>query len=273
MLFTRPDGDRIPDLSPMRIILPHLFPTANSAAVYFEQKLNLTHTLAWLKDHNAKGGPQLTFFHIVLAATVRVMVECPNVHRFIVGRKTWQRKKIELSFAVKKKFELNAALTAVKVGFDAKDSLLDVARKVDAAIGVGRGDALTVSEQEMKWTVWMPTWMLALLLKLQKVLDACNLLPASMLANDPMYASAFLANLGSIGIDAPYHHLYDYGTIPIFVAVGRITKVREFGEDGQMREHDGITMRYTVDERIADGLYWAKTLDVFRKGIEQPETM
>lgn len=273
MLWTRPDGDRIPNLSPMRVLMPHLFPTANSAAVYFEQQVDLTHTLAWLAARNASQAQQITLFHVVLAAMVRTLAQRPGIHRFIVGRRTWQRKRIELSFAVKKRFEDSAGLTAVKVAFEAGDGLFEVARKVDAAIAVGRGDALTVAEQEMKWTAWMPTWLLATLLYLQKRLDAWNLLPGSMIAGDPMYASAFLANLGSLGIDAPYHHLYDYGTVPIFAAVGRIGKSRELQDDGSVRVGDRVAIRFTVDERIADGLYWARSLEILRRGVEAPEEL
>ena len=78
-----------------------------------------------------------------------------------------------------------------------------------------------------------------------------------MIDTDPLYTSAFVANLGSIGIDAAYHHLYEHGNCPLFVTIGQV-------RDGQ------LTIRYTFDERVEDGLYCAKSLQVLAQRIEDP---
>jgi hypothetical protein len=91
-----------------------------------------------------------------------------------------------------------------------------------------------------------------------------------MLDADPMYASAFVANLGSIGLDAPFHHLYEYGTIPLFVAIGRVQKEVVVGQGGQPAVEDCLTIRYSFDERIADGFYCAGSLQHFKNLVEQP---
>jgi pyruvate/2-oxoglutarate dehydrogenase complex dihydrolipoamide acyltransferase (E2) component len=104
-------------------------------------------------------------------------------------------------------------------------------------------------------------------------LDAWGLLPASFSAGDPLYASAFIANLGSVGLDAAYHHLYEYGTIPIFVTIGRVRRVAVALEDGSVASREVVTLRWTYDERIEDGFYAARALDRLREALEDPDQL
>ncbi len=271
MLWTRPDGTRIKGLSPLRTLMPHVMPQRNGSAVYYEITLDLTDTLPWLAAQAAKGR-KVTLFHLGLAGLVRTLSMRPQMHRFVVGRRIYQRKHIELAFAVKKGLRDDANMTAVKVRFEPTDDLDAVIRRVDEAIGTGRGAVPTQSEREMHWTAWMPSPILALVLWLQGLLDACNLLPAAMIEADPLYASMFLANMGSIGLPAVWHHLYEYGTVPLFGTFGLIEKTPQVLVDGTLAVRDTFKMRWTFDERITDGLYCTKSLEIMRKVIEQPES-
>jgi len=107
----------------------------------------------------------------------------------------------------------------------------------------------------------------------QRVLDYFNLLPGSIIAADPLYASAILANLGSVGLDSAYHHLFEYGTAPIFVTMGRVKKAVVPGENDTAVVRDVVSLKYTFDERIADGLYCAKSLDLLKGFLEKPESL
>jgi pyruvate/2-oxoglutarate dehydrogenase complex dihydrolipoamide acyltransferase (E2) component len=105
---------------------------------------------------------------------------------------------------------------------------------------------------------------------LLKRLDAVGLAPRALLDSDPMYASAFVANLGSIKIDAAYHHLYEHGNCPLFVAVGQVQRTPHVDDDGAVQVRPSVTVRYTYDERIEDGLYCAAALDLLRRRVEDP---
>jgi hypothetical protein len=268
-LLPRPDGTPVDGLHPLRVLMPHVMPTRTGSTVFFDQTLDLSRTLPWLSEQQAQGR-RVTFFHLVLAGLVRTLHERPQLHRFVVGRRIYQRKHVELSFAVKKALRDDAALTTVKVRFEPGDQLDDVVRRVDGAIAQGKGQSATASEREMAATAWLPGPVLALLLALQRGLDAWNLLPWPMIRSDPLYASAFLANLGSIGLDAPYHHLYEYGTVPIFAALGRIQKLPFVDGDGNLAVRDSVVVRWSLDERVADGLYCARSLELFRAFVEEP---
>ncbi|HNF96831.1 MAG TPA: 2-oxo acid dehydrogenase subunit E2 [Pseudomonadota bacterium] len=106
MLFRRPDGILVDKLSPMRRMMPYILRTRNESCVYFEQKLDLSETLPYLAKLNAQLGrsktDEINFFHLLLAATARVFSERPELNRFVSGGKIYQRRHIELSFAIKK---------------------------------------------------------------------------------------------------------------------------------------------------------------------------
>jgi hypothetical protein len=271
MLFgDRPDGTRIPNLAPIRKVMAHVIPSSNGGAIYHEMILDLTKTLPWLKEMAQTQGREVTLFHLVLHAAATTLHRRPELHRFVAGSRLWQRRRCELSFAVKKRLSDDAKMTAVKVGFEPTDTLMDVVQRADGGIGIGRGEKETTSEKETALATRLPFFMLGWLIGFQKFLDRWNLLPASLIDPDPLYASAFLANLGSVGLDAPWHHLYDYGTVPIFLVVGKIHKRAFVTEDNQLEVRDAVVIRATFDERIADGLYCAKSLEITRGIIEDP---
>ena len=270
---SRFDGERVKDLSLLRRFIPYVMPGRNESAVYFEQQLRLSGALAYLKRAAEEQGRKVSFFHVVLAAVVRILAERPMMHRFVVGRRVYQRKHIDLSFAVKKQMSDDAPLTTVKVRFEPTDGLADVPGRVDAAINVGRGADRTTSEKEMRFIGRLPRFVIRLIMWGQRVLDYFNLLPSSMIRSDPLYASAFLANLGSVGVDAPFHHLYEYGTVPIFVAIGRIEDKPVVLPDGTVGVDKVVAVRYSFDERIADGYYCARSLERFKEYVENPELL
>jgi pyruvate/2-oxoglutarate dehydrogenase complex dihydrolipoamide acyltransferase (E2) component len=272
MWWSRPDGERVRDLSPLRTLMPHLMPGRNQAAVYYEDTLDLGDTLPWLAAQEARGR-KLTLFHVVVAACVRTLAQRPQICRFVVGRRLYQRKHLELSFAVKKALRDDAGMTAVKVRFQPDDTLDQILARIDGAIGTGRGHALTRSEHEMRLTHGLPGPLLAGLLWLQRLLDGLDLLPASLIEADPLYANLFLANMGSIGMPAVWHHLYEYGTIPLFGAVGRVHQAPRVLADGSLAVRDVAQVRWTFDERVTDGLYCFGTLELLRGYIEHPERL
>jgi hypothetical protein len=273
-LFRRPDGDRVKDEGVTRRMMPFLMPRRNEAVVYFEQQIDVTNLLAFLERANA-GLPEkkYTFFHAVLCGMARAMGARPKMNRFIVGHRLYQRKKMEFSFAVKKKLNDEAVMTIVKLPFEADDTLSSVRERIDAAINRGRDEKKTTSEKEMRLATMLPRFLLRFVLWLLRALDSFNLLPASMIEADELYTSIFIANLGSVGLEAPYHHLYEWGTAPLFGVIGRIAKTPVVDDKGQVVVRDMVTFRWSFDERIADGYYCARSLDIFKDLLMHPELL
>jgi hypothetical protein len=267
----RRDGLPIRDLPPLRRMMPHLMPGRNESAVYFEQQLEVTRTLAFLEAKNRDDDERhVTLFHVILAAMLRTFVERPDLNRFVVGRRLHQRNEIAFSFAIKRAMRDDAEMTTTKLVFSPDDALESVVDKLRAAVSKGKDGAESSSDVEMRVLTRLPRFVLRALVSLQRGLDYFGLLPYALYEKDPLYTSMFFTNLGSVGLDAAYHHLYEYGTCPFFAAIGRVKKAVVPGAGDVPVVRDVVVMKYVFDERIADGLYCAKSLELFQRYVEDP---
>lgn len=241
----------------------------NESAVYFEQHLDLTRTLPWLAAWNQRGGPKATLFHLVLHGLATVLHERERLNRFTVGRKTYQRKHVRLSFAAKKAMSDDAPLATVKKQFERGETFAQVVERTSGEVSGARAEAPSAMDRELSILLKLPGFLLAFLLGVLARAYAWGLAPRSLVDTDPLYTSAFLANLGSIKIDAAYHHLYEHGNCPLFVTIGQITQVPVI-DDGQVVARPRLTIRYSFDERVEDGLYCAKALQLLQLRVEDP---
>lgn len=251
-------------------MMPFLMRGRNEAAVYFEQILDVTRTQAWLDAHAAAGGGHATVFHVVLHALAGVLHERPRLNRFAVGRRLYDRRGVHLSFAAKKRMADDAPLATVKREFPAGERFADMIAALGGAVDDARSDRPSSVDRELDVLLRLPGPLLDAAVGLLHRLDAWGLAPRALTDTDPMYASAFVANLGSIGIDAAYHHLYEHGTCPLFVAVGRIQPRPLIDGAGAVVVRPTLAIRYTYDERIEDGLYCARGLELIQRRVEDP---
>ncbi|MFQ5512810.1 MAG: hypothetical protein ACE5FG_00115 [Myxococcota bacterium] len=264
MFGRRPDGTLVRDLPPIRRFMPFISPGRNDSAVYLSQEIDVEPALELVEAWNRErpDGPKLTFFHLVLRAIARVLDERPRLNRFVAGGRVWQRRGIWLTFSAKKRLEESAPIVTVKLELDPRAPLDEMLARIHGALEDRRSDRPDTSDREVAWLLRLPPLLVRLALAAARAFDALGLLPAAMIRSDPMFASAFIANLGSVGLDAGYHHLWEYGTIPIFCVVGRIRE----GADGRRR----ALLKYSFDERIEDGLYCARSLERLRQLLEKP---
>ncbi|MBI5500716.1 MAG: hypothetical protein HY907_10780 [Deltaproteobacteria bacterium] len=272
-MFRRSDGVVLKNVPPVRRVMPYLMPTRNESVVYHENVLDLTRTTPWLKAFNdaRPDGPKATLFHLFLWGCARALHERPGLNRFVSNGRIYERKGVFLSFAAKKGFRDDAPLATIKKEFPKGETFEECVQRLTAGIKEGRSDKLRPVDKEVKLVTRMPGWMLHAALALMRFLDRHNLLPHFMLKNDPMYASVFAANLGSVGIDDTFHHLYEYGTVSVFGVLG-VAGPRIFvGADGKPEVREGVQVRWTFDERINDGLYCAASLKLVRDAVEDPE--
>lgn len=266
----RPDGRRVRRAPKVRLFMPYLMPRRGDAVVFFEQKIDVSKSHDYLARWNDGTRPPLRLFHLYVAAGVRVLAERPRLNRFIAGRRLYQRDDIAISISVIKARDDDAKLTVVKQIFQPDDGLLKVRERAEAIITNGRAPAKTSSEREVSLVHRLPRWLIPLLPKLQKLGDWLNITPASLPRNDPLYASAMISHLGSIGLDSAYHHLYEHGTLPIFVVIGKERDEAVVTERREIEIRPIVTVRYTLDERIVDGFYAARSLELLQDLVENP---
>lgn len=269
-LFNRKDGTLATDVAPFRRVMQFIMPTRTESAVYYEQELDLTKTQAFIDQYNATHSRPITVFHVLMWATTRALHERPRMNRFVVGKRVYQRNGVWISYSAKKKLADGSPIVVLKRRFDPGWSFQQVVELIHGDVKVGRSDQLTHMDKEFNLLLRLPGFLLALGLKLVKLLDALNLLPESFIRNDTMYASLFVANLGSVKLESAFHHLYEYGNIPLFAAIGQAKRVVAVAEDGEVTTKLVCSVKYTFDERIEDGLYCAQSLELVRKLAEDP---
>lgn len=271
----RADGTPVATLHPLRRIMPFVMPTRNGAFVLFEQDIPTAPLLPVLDRLNAARPAErrVTLFHLVLQGIGVALTEFPRLNRFVAGSRLYDRRGIWLAFSAKQRMERDAPIFTAKIEFRAGEPLPAMVDRLLAILGEGRSGHETAADREIKGFLRLPGPLLRLAVRAQRVLDGWNLLPAALMKDDPLYASAFVANLGSVGLEAAYHHLYDYGTTPIFVTMGRTHRTPLVREDGTVTSHEVFTLRYTYDERVEDGFYAARALERLAACLASPSEL
>ncbi len=268
----RIDGTRVPNVHPVRRIMPFIMPVRSGAWVLFEHAIPTAPLAALLERLNVDrpSDRRVTFFHCVLRAIGIALTEYPRLNRFVVGSRLYDRKGIWLAFSAKQRMEKDAPIFTAKIAFDPTETLPAMVDRLMTTLREGRSGKETATDREIKGFLTLPAPILRVAVKLQRWLDGWNLLPSGLVKDDPLYASAFVANLGSVGLDAAFHHLYDYGSIPIFVTMGRIHREPLVADDGTVTSREVFVLRYTYDERVEDGFYAARALERLQACLTDP---
>lgn len=267
-LFRRPDGDLVRDEGPVRRIMPYLMRRRNESCVYHESLYRLTATRAWLKAYNQSHQPRATTFHLVAYACAVALQERPRLNRFVSGGRLYQRREVSLAFVVKTDFSDGGPGATVKLWARPGERFAAWSTRLTAQVDEARSTVRAV-DREVALVMGLPGPLVRALVGLARGLDRWNLFPAFMIRPDPMYASLFLANLGSVGISDAYHHLYEYGTTSLFGAVSAPRQTVFAGREGPVVE-PGLSVRWTFDERIDDAFSCAKSLTVVQRILEDP---
>ena len=270
MWWNRCDGTLVEDVPPYRQIMPYLMRGRNESAAYFDTVVDVTRTEAFLADHNRLHPEhRATVFHVVLWGLAKVLDESPRLNRFVAGGRLYQRDGIWISFAAKKALADGAPLEVVKRRFDPAEPFPDLVADIQARVAGARSDASTPTDRELATLLHLPGVGLRALLAVERAADALGLLPRFFVEGDPMFTSVFVANLGSLGMDAAFHHLYEYGNAGVFCTVGRIVEepvVRE----GVVTPARVVHLRFTYDERIDDGMYAGAAVRRLQHLVEDP---
>ena len=264
---------------------PFVMKGRNDSAVYFKQQVDVTALKAYINKRNhetggrAADGTKSTLFHGILAAIVRTVNERPQMNRFVIGRRIYQRNEISFAFVIKSEFRDDAKEEIAVMKFDQNDTLPSISLKLAEEVKKARETSLQQEKSRYGGVSWLKTFMLLPRLVLRCFvrflgwLDYHGWLPRFVIDADPMHTSIFLSNLGSLKIDAPFHHMYEWGTTSFFITIGASQKTPTVMPDGTIQARDTVNLAITIDERISDGYYFAKTIKRLQYLIEHPEEL
>ncbi len=277
LFFDRPDGRRVRGLDAVKAVLPYVLRRRSESSVFFSRDIDVEEALAYLRAKSAEsGGERYSLFGVLIAAAVRTIALKPRLNRFVHRRAVYDREGIWVSFIVKRSLTEDSSEANAKILFDPRDGLESATAKINAGIEAARSGDADRAGRMYRFYHSLPFGK-ALASLSMRVLDRFNIASRRMLDADPLYASVYFANLGSIGLDPPYHQLYDWGTASVFMVVGRVFQKEAPGRPGETgrvppRRHY-VTVKFTVDERIADGLYFAHAVSLFQKLVSRPESL
>ncbi len=272
---SRPDGQLIPDVHPYRVMLGHITPRRNEAIVYFDSYIPADRLLAYIAQARRRGGAlaEVDITHCLLGAVALALKENPRMNRFVAGRRLYQRSERAITFSAKRKrLDRDAKLATPKLVLpaDGSETFAELCARVDRLIGAERKEGPTYLDRELGLLTLLPRAVLVRGVPFFMWLDYHNLLPRSFIANDGMFTSVFVANLGSLNMDPGYHHLYEWGNCPVFLTAGKIAE-RPTVVDGQVVAQKTLHLRWSFDERIDDGLNARFGIDTVRRILEDPE--
>ena len=270
------DATLVRDIDPLHWFMPYLYPNRADNEAFVREEFDLTNLETFLakKNEGLDHAHRYTIFHTVCAAVVKAVTLRPQMNRFIQGRRLYQRDELSLGFVVKKQFKDNAAEGLAFIKFPPDTTIDSLHERIMKEIfECRRDDAMDNSTKGMEFFTHLPRWLMRIVMWGLHRLDFFGRLPYDLIKADPNHASVFLTNLGSIRLNAAYHHLSNWGTTSLFVVVGEKAVRPRFHEDGTFEMRETLPVGITLDERIADGYYYAKTIRLIKHLVEHPELL
>ena len=273
MFGRRADGRLLREIDPIIALTPYLMPMRCDAQVFSNYKLDYEKMARYIVDQGNKGH-KLTFMQLIFAAYVRSVSQVPQINRFVVNKRLYARTQLTISFVLLKdtgdpdKIEENT----VKCYFDPRDTIYDVAARVDKAIEENRHEEADNSTMKVAKLLLNPI-LANIVVFLARTLDRYGIMPKYILDASPFHTSMFFTQMASIGMPAVNHHIYNFGTTSLFVSMGSIQRETIVGADGKVTRKRWLPVGFTADERICAGAEWAKLVDRMMHYVAHPEEL
>lgn len=273
-LGDRNDGRLIRSLDVFYKMMPFIMKTRVDALVYFEDKIEIDHIEAYIRSQRAEFNNNISFLHIVIAAMVRTISQKPGLNRFIAGQRIFARNEILISLCVKKELTESSPETVVKIKFNPTDTIKDIVEKVNTTILENKKvEIVNDADKSVKLFMMCPRLLLNFVVGVVKLCDYYGIMPKAISRMSPFHTSIFITDLGSLGIQPVYHHLYNFGTTSAFISFGKKQKAKIINKENIIIDKRYVDLKIVVDERINDGLYFANSFKLFKKFIENPERL
>lgn len=267
----RADGRKLKNVDAMYRVVPQIMTERHDAMNMITLDLPLEPMQKYIHKKAAEG-VKVSHMMLILAAYVRTVAEFPQLNRFIVNRKAYAHKDITVSMVVLKNNSREDE-TMSKIYFEPTDTIFDVKDKVEEYVTENRKYATENSTDKIIDKLVKIPGLLRIAVGTLKFLDKHGWLPKSIIAASPFHASLLITNLASIRTNHIYHHVYDFGTTSISMAMGVNREVPRRTLDGEIVHERCIPVGMVMDERIASGSYFALAFRAFRRYLKNPELL
>ena len=265
------------NLDSMHVMMPYIMPKRCDNEAVLNEIVDITAITDYINRRNAENPSfKYTWFHVITAALAKTMILRPKMNWFISGHRMYTRRNLTMAFNVKRKFEDESeeAIAMMPVDPDADNLMDQIHSWIEHFVtGVRKHNMVEGATDKMNILGKLPRWVLRLVFWAMRRMEYHGIYPKALAKDDPTYASVYISNLGSIKMNANYHHLYERGTISFFVVIGEKKMRPFFNPDGTYTMRDTIPLGMTIDERIADGYYFAKSIKLLRHLLQHPELL
>lgn len=256
----------------MSQIMPYVMTGRNDSCIYYRMTARLDNIQKYIV-RKRREGVRITLFNIIVTAMLRTVSERPRVNRFIAGRRIYQHKDFEVLYVVKQKMTDDGEEMVCRVKFEPGDKLMDVKNAMDKHIRSLKNGELKDDDKLIRHLARYPRWSKRLIYRILTWMDFNGIMPKALIETLPFYSTVFISHLGTLGGDAAFHHLYEFGTNSIFMTIGRPYEQPYHDEEGGVSWRKVVDIAFTIDERICDGFYLVKTLRVFQQLLDRPELL
>ena len=273
-LGDRYDGRRIRHCDPSNVIIPFLMKTRNDSQVEFDAEIDVSKIEERIHERR-KNGENVSFMDYFFTALIRTFAEYPRLNRFVAGRRLFARDDLEMSIVVKKEMNIDTEATPVKIKFEKDSSVYDVEKLLQETIQSNKGGSGIKNDTDKFMSIvnLLPRFLFTFVIDGLSFLDFYGIMPKYIHRISPFHTSIFVTNMGSVGSGPIYHHIYNWGTTSIFVAMGTKKKLRVIDKEGKIADKKIMTLRFVADERIGDGFYLSKALKYFTGLFLHPEIL
>lgn len=267
----RNDGHKVRTLAPMFKVSPYIMKKRSDASNFIDDTIDIEVAEKYIAEKRKEGLKGLGMLHLFVASYVRTISQRPGINRFINGQKIYSRNCIEVNLAIKKDMKLNSMDTVIKIEFEPDATIADVYEKFNQVIEENRAEGDVSSFDSAARVIdFIPGLVKKFTVWLLNLLDYFGLLPRFLTKLSPFHGSFFITSMGSLGIPPIYHHIYDFGNVPVFCSYGAKRTVFELTREGNVVEKKYIDYKFVTDERICDGHYFASALKLFKSILKNP---
>ncbi len=270
----RKDGTKLRDIHSMHLIMPLMYPNRCDNEAFISECIDLTNIQAYLEKKNADN-PEYKYnlFQVMVTAVLKTITLRPKMNRFIANKTMYLHKDVSASFTVKKIFSDEGGEALAQLHTTGSETIDTIHDAIFRQVSFCRSEEKDSGTATMDALKKLPSPVLKLVGVLVRFLDRHGWMPTAISDGDPYYTSFYITNLGSIQLHAGYHHLTNWGTCSVFVVLGERKKRPFYQEDGTVHMKDSVDLGLTIDERIADGYYYSKTIQLLKHLLEHPELL
>ena len=270
----RKDGRLLRELDALHFVTGVLYPNRCDNEAFISETIDLTNINEYLKKKNYDGiDYKYNLFQIVNTAILKTITLRPKLNRFIVNGNFYQRYGVSTSFVIKKQFKDSGEEALAFIRAKDSDSIDTIHDEIKRQVMEGRSEKKDSSSQSMDFFNKIPRCVSKFLLHFVMWLDKHGWVPKFLIDYDPYYSSCVISNLGSVKMKSGYHHLTNWGTCSMILLIGQIKKRPMFDDEGNVKMIESVDLGLTIDERLADGYYYSKTIQILKHLLENPELL